>query len=143
LPARNDSDEIAAKIVGQLLERRGVGAKALSSHALTGECLEELRELDLNVVCVCTVFPPAWRHSRYLCKKLKTEFPDLKIIALIWGAHEDIDEIKTRLGLAPSDVVVKTVGHAVDQLGLLGSPAEAVDDGTSRQREDEPEPAHH
>src|SRR5687768_335599 len=57
LPSRDDSDEIAATIVAQLLERRGVGAKALSCQSLTAECVGRLRELQLNVVCVCTVFP--------------------------------------------------------------------------------------
>jgi predicted PurR-regulated permease PerM len=142
LPARDDSDEIGATIVAQLLERRGVGAKVISCHSLTAECVEELRTLQLNVVCVCTVFPPAWRHSRYVCKKLKTECPDVKIIALTWGAHEETDEIQRRLGLEPSDVVVKTVGHAVDQLGLLGSPCEPVDDGHSHYSRAEPEHAH-
>jgi predicted PurR-regulated permease PerM len=141
LPSRDDSDEIAATIVAQLLERRGVGAKALSCQSLTAECVGRLRELQLNVACVCTVFPPAWRHSRYLCKRLKAEFPEMKIIALTWGAHEEIDEIQTRLGLSAGDVVVKTVGHAVDQLGLLGSPHEAVDDGHSHHSRPEPEHA--
>src|SRR5688500_14242353 len=67
VPARADSDEIAATIVGQIMERRGVGAKTLSCSTLTVECMDELRALQVNVVCVCTVFPPAWRHSRYLC----------------------------------------------------------------------------
>jgi hypothetical protein len=44
--------------------------------------------------------------------------------------------------LEPSDVVVKTAGHAVDQLGLLGSPHEPVDDGHSHYSRVEPEHAH-
>jgi predicted PurR-regulated permease PerM len=142
LPARDDSDEIVAAIVAQLLERRGVGAKAISCHSLTAECMKELGALHLNVVCICTVFPLAWRHSRYLCKKLKAEFPEIKIIALTWGAHEETNDIQRRLGLDPSDVVVKTAGHAVDQLGLLGSPHEPVDDGHSHYSRAEPAHAH-
>jgi predicted PurR-regulated permease PerM len=138
LPARDASDEIAATIVAQLLERRGVGARPLSCQSLTAECVEELRDSNLKVVCVCTVFPPAWRHSRYLCKRLKAEFPEMRIIVLAWGAHEETDEIQKRLGLSASDVVVKTVGHAVDQLGLLGSPHDAVDDGHSHHSRLEP-----
>jgi predicted PurR-regulated permease PerM len=143
LPARDDSDEIVATIAGQLLERRGVGAKAFSCSTLTVECMDELRVLQVNVVCICTVFPPAWRHSRYLCKKLKAEFPDIKIVVLTWGAQEGVDEIQERLGLASSDLVVKTIGHAVDQLGLLGSPHEAVDDGHTHSSRAEPEHAPH
>ena len=142
LPARDGSDELAAMIVTQLLERRGVGAKQLSCHSLTAECVEQLRELQVNVVCVCTVRPPGWRHSRYLCKRLKADFPDMKIVVLTWGADEETDEIQRRLGLEPSDVVVKTAGHAVDQLGLLGSPHEPVDDGHSHYSRAEPEHAH-
>jgi hypothetical protein len=45
-----------------------------------------------------------------------------------WGASEEIEEIQQRLGVAPSDVVVKTVGHAVDQAGLLASNIEAAEE---------------
>lgn len=131
IPARDDSDEIAATIIAQVLERRGVGAKAFSCHFLTAECATELRQMQLSVACICTLHPPAWRHARYLIKKLRAELPALKIIVAAWGAHEEIDEIQRRLGLASGDLVVKTIGHAVDQLGLLSSNAEAVEESKS------------
>jgi predicted PurR-regulated permease PerM len=128
LPARDDADEIAACIVAQTLQRRGVGARAFSADSLTAECITELRQLQPAVICICTVAPPAWRHSRYLCKRLRGDFPDTKFIIMTWGATEEIDEIQQRLGIAPSDVVVKTVGHAIDQAGLLASNIEAAED---------------
>src|SRR6185503_15937218 len=136
LPARDDADEIAACIVAQTLNRRGIGARAFSANALTAECMEELRQLQLPVVCICTVEPPAWRHSRYLCKRLRTAFPDIKLVAMTWGAQKEIDEIQQRLGLTASDIVVKTIGHAVDQTGLFGSNSEALAD-TAAERQAE------
>ena len=136
LPARDDADELAACIVAQTLNRRGIGAKAFSANALTAECMEELRQLQLPVVCICTVEPPAWRHSRYLCKRLRTAFPDIKLVAMTWGAQKEVDEIQQRLGLTASDVVVKTIGHAVDQTGLFGSNSDALAD-TAAERQAE------
>ncbi|MCI0745633.1 MAG: AI-2E family transporter [Verrucomicrobia subdivision 3 bacterium] len=127
IPARADADELAACIVAQLLRRRGIGARAVSAHALTAESLEELRNEHLQVVCICTIAPAAWRHARYLCKRVRSHFPRLKIIALTCGAEEDPADIQQRIGLAPSDIVVKTIGHAVDQAGLLGSNGASTD----------------
>jgi len=128
IPARDHSDEIAATIIVQLLERRGVGAKAFSADALTAEFIEEMRRLPLSVICLCTVAPPAWRHAKYLCKRLRGQFPGTKLLAITWGAKEEIDEIQKRVGLDPSDIVVKTIAHAVDQAGLIALNTEANGD---------------
>jgi hypothetical protein len=140
LPARDDADEIAATIVAQILTRRGVGAKAFSSDALTAECLQALHELQTPVVCVCTVSPPAWRHSRYLCKRLRNDFPNLKLVVMTWGAREETEEIQQRFGLASSDIVVKTLGHAVDQTSLLASNSEALAERGIARNDAQPAP---
>ncbi len=125
IPARDHADEIAATILVQLLERRGVGAKAFSADALTAEFIEEMRRLPPSVICLCTVAPPAWRHAKYLCKRLRGQFPETKLFAITWGAKEEIDDIRKGVGLDPSDIVVKTITHAVDQAGLIASNTEA------------------
>jgi predicted PurR-regulated permease PerM len=128
LPGRDDADEIAAWIVAQSLERRGVRTQAFSADSLTAEFVAELRKLQPAVICICTVAPPAWRHCRYICKRLRGDFPNTRFVVMTWGASEETDDIQQRLGIAPSDVVVKTVGHAVDQAGLLASSIEAAED---------------
>ncbi|HMJ64829.1 MAG TPA: AI-2E family transporter [Candidatus Binatia bacterium] len=137
IPARGDADEIAATIVAQLLERRGVGAKAFSDHALAGECIDEMHRSSLSLICICTVGPPAWKHVKYLCKRLCTHFPDVKLIVMTWGAKEEIEQIQQRLGLAPEDLVVKTIGHAVDQAGLIASNTESIAESQAQENDHE------
>jgi predicted PurR-regulated permease PerM len=132
IPAREHADEIAATIIVQLLERRGVGAKAFSAHALSAEFIEEMRGLPPSIICLCMVAPPAWRHAKYLCKRLRGQFPETRLCAITWGVKEEIDEIQKRIGLDPSDVVVKTIAHAVDQAGLIASNTEANGDSQAQ-----------
>ena len=127
VPARDGSDEIVAAIVAQLLERRGIRGQALACQSLSGECVEKLRDSPFKVVCVCSVAPPAWRHARFLCKKLKADAPDLKLVAFTWGAQEQVDDIQRRLGLESSHVVFKAVAQAVDQIALIASNAESIE----------------
>ena len=93
------------------------GARAFSADALTAECVEELQKFQPAVICICTV--------RYR-QCLRHDFAHTKLVILAWGASEEAEEIQQRLGAASSDVVVKTVGHAVDQAGLLASNIEAT-----------------
>jgi predicted PurR-regulated permease PerM len=130
IPARTEADEIAALILSQLLHRRCVPAKPLSATALTGEYLEELKENNLDLVCVSKVAPPGIRPVRYLCKRLRNEMPNLKVIIGLWGVTEDRSDLRDRLGLAPSDIVVTRLSEAIEHIATLSSYAnsEALED---------------
>ena len=119
IPARSEADEIAALILSQLLHRRCVGAKALSATALTGEYLKELRENNLDLVCISKVAPPAIRPVRYFCKRLRNELPHLKIIVGLWGVTEDPNDFRDRLGLTPGDIVVTRLSEAIEHIAPL------------------------
>jgi predicted PurR-regulated permease PerM len=139
--SRDGSDEIAAAIVAQLLERRGIAARAYPCHTLSAECIQKLHDPHLKVVCICSVAPLAWRHARYLCKRLKSQSPGLKLVAFAGGAQEEVDAIQQRLGLENSDVVFKTAGHAVDQIGLIATNAESIE-SRALEHEESSTPAH-
>ena len=55
-----------------------------------------------------------------------------------WGAAEEPREIESRLGLSPSDVIVKTIGHAVDQIGSMVSHAETAVESDEHEKHAEP-----
>lgn len=95
IPARDEADEIAALMLEQLLNKRGISATILSCAGLLGECVEEVEKLKPRVVCVAAVPPFGYVHARYLCRRLRDRFPELKIVAAIL-TEGDVNEIKKR-----------------------------------------------
>lgn len=118
LPARGRADEIAAMMLAQLLEARGVRARAASASVLASERLEAVAQEKIGLVCVSTVPPDGYLHTRYLCKRLRDEFSQMKIIAaiLVSGSGE---EVKHREPPMPSDEIAVTLAEAVNQVCAL------------------------
>ena len=52
IPARDEADDIAALMLVQLLQKRGIPAQRLSSAALAGECVEAVGRGQARIACV-------------------------------------------------------------------------------------------
>src|SRR5262249_54101001 len=91
LPARGEGDEIAALMLAQLLNARGIATKPVSAEALSSERLEAASGENIEVVCVATVVPDGYLHARYLCKRLHEQFLEMRIVAAILVRDEARD----------------------------------------------------
>jgi hypothetical protein len=111
IPARDEADEIGAMMLAVLLKRRGVPAKVLSSEALAAESLEEVASEHAHVACVTAVPPFGFTHARYLCKKLRAQFPELKLVAAIL-TETDVQELKSRQPPVPADQMATNLEQA-------------------------------
>jgi predicted PurR-regulated permease PerM len=120
LPARGEADELAALMLVQLSSARGISAKAASASALASERLEEAGEEKIEVVCVSTVVPDGCLHTRYLCKRLREQFPDLRIVAAILIRDDARDVRRRELSIAANEVAV-TLSEAAKQIQSLVS----------------------
>ena len=124
IPARDQADEVAARMLEQLLSKKQVTAKALSAAALTSECLQEVGHDHAKIVCVLSVPPFGYMHARYLCRKIRAEFPDLKIVAAILTERE-VEEIKQRQPSLAADELACSLKQTLDvAISLLHSGAQ-------------------
>jgi predicted PurR-regulated permease PerM len=112
IPARDEADEIAALMLEQLLSKRGINAKALSCAGLLGECIQKVEQEKPGVVCVAAVPPFGYVHARYLCRRLRNRFPDLKVVAAIL-TEGDVNEIKKRQPPVPADEIGSSLTQAL------------------------------
>jgi hypothetical protein len=119
LPARDQSDEIAARMLAHLLSAEGVEAHAVSAESLSGEMLEQVGKVQPPIVCVSAVPPAAATHSRVLCKRLRARFPDLVIMVGVWDSGADPHIVRRRLGGSGRETVVTTLAQGVDQIRSL------------------------
>ena len=118
LPADGPADEIASHMLTQLLAARGVAARTASSDSLASERLEEAGGEKIEVVCVTTVMSEGFLHARYLCKRLRGQFPELRIVAAIVACHEARD-LQTRESQELANEVACSLGAAAKLIPSL------------------------
>ncbi len=118
IPARDEADEIAAQMLVQLLNKRGLSAKAMDSQALASESLEEVGKDKPQVVCVAAIPPLGYLHTRYLCRRLRAEYPELRLIGAVL-TEGDVEEIKKRRPAVTANDLASSLKQAVTQIVAL------------------------
>lgn len=116
LPAQAERDELAGAMLTQLLQQQGFEAATAPGKLSAGELLGLVEKVDVDVVCISVVTPSTIIHARYLCKKVRTRFPKVKIIIGLWNATENITEATGRLRDSGADEVVVSLAEAVEQI---------------------------
>ena len=132
IPARDDADEIAASMICELLNKRGIPARLLSCAALAGECIEQMHKGQARIACVTVVPPHGYMNARYMCRRLHDEFPDLKVVAAIL-TEGDSNKVRERQPKIQADEVATTLKQAVASiLAFMPEREESKAEGTAK-----------
>src|SRR5262245_3046865 len=135
-PAHDEGDELSLLMLRHLLDPACWTVDAASPHLLTSEVLALVEELRPAVLCIgAGPFGVPVSQTRYLCKRLRARFPNLKIIVGQWGVGEAGASVSRRqLEAAGADFVSTSLVEAREQLqiihGLDHSPAALTSAGT-------------
>lgn len=105
VPARDEADEIAAQLLAELLTKRGLGSRALRSSSLLNESLENASVTEARVVCVLSIPPFGLMHVRYLCRRLKANAKNQKVVAVILTGSEADDTRKRSFRILADEIV--------------------------------------
>ena len=70
----------------QILDPARWDLELIAPGTLTAELLDLVAERRPAAVCIAATPPGGLAHTRYLCKRLRSRFPDLKILVGRWGA---------------------------------------------------------
>jgi hypothetical protein len=116
LPARDPADELAAMMLAQVLEGQGYCAQYVSVERLASEYVELVEKRGVQVVIISALPPAAVTHARYLVKRLRGRFPELKVIVGLWTTRINLERAKQRLETTGTSVVVSSIRDAVEQL---------------------------
>jgi predicted PurR-regulated permease PerM len=118
IPARDEADELAAYMFKLMLQKRGIAAKALTARLSVPEVTEEIERSKPKAACVVAVPPFARMHTRYLCRRVRHEFKDLKlVVAFLTG--KDADLAKPGSGLPAADETAATLSQAAAAVASL------------------------
>jgi predicted PurR-regulated permease PerM len=108
-PARDETDELALRMFVNLLDPGRWDLEILPVAALAAELLDKVHGAGLGAVVVAALPPGGLAHTRYLCKRLRQRFPDLKIAVGLWGLEGNADHARELLAAAGADHVGTTM----------------------------------
>ncbi len=112
-PAHDEADELALLMFRQLLDSTKYEVEIMSDETLTSEVVALVGEKNPAMICIAAVPPGGLAQTRYLCKRLRARFPNLKIAVGRWGTgSEDSNSIL----LAGADKVGTTMIETREQM---------------------------
>jgi len=114
-PAADEGDEVALLMFGQLLKPTDCTLEIVPASALSGEIVSLVSERKPAVVVIGAVPPEGLAQGRYLCKRLRARFPELKVIVGRWGEFPGESD-RASLLEAGADAVASTFAQSRDQL---------------------------
>jgi predicted PurR-regulated permease PerM len=124
-PAYDAADELALLMLQQLLDPARYRMAIVSAGMLTGEVLSVVEQQHVRLICVAALPPGALAPVRYLCKRLRTRFPECRIVVGHWGAGAESNSSRVGLREAGADEVgtsLRETHNQVSQLSQLVSP---------------------
>jgi len=127
VPGTGLIDEAAAIALAQLLERRGIGARAKEADTLSMAKVFALDTKDVALVCLCYLGNASAAQIRYAARRMRRKAPDaFMLLCLLNETHqsEDAEAIQLPPG---SDVVKGSLADAVQRvvalaMGKAGAP---------------------
>jgi len=123
IPARDEADQISAMILAQLLRDRGIQAMAPEGVKPSGELVEWVARARPKLVCVCAVPPLGYIHARYICRHLKNQVQDARLIGVIL-TEESVEELEQRQPPLEADLLSSSLKQAINHVvSIVGAPS--------------------
>jgi predicted PurR-regulated permease PerM len=120
-PARDEVDALALEMLRHLLDPARYRIEMIGASMLTAEVVAWVNLYRPALLCIGAVAPGGLSQARHLCKRLRSQCPELKIIVGRWGLHDEKDTDRKHLLAAGADYVETTMldtQRALTQLRL-------------------------
>ena len=108
-PARDGADALALEMVRHVLDPAKYRLEVYGTGMLTAEVVDWVGLHRPALVCIGAVAPGGLSQARHLCKRLRSQCPDLKIVVGRWGLHDERDTDCQQLLAAGADYVETSV----------------------------------
>ena len=118
LPAREEADEIVLLMLRQQLDPERFAVEVASPDLLVSEAIAAVEARAPAAVLIGALAGGAGHalHLRYLCKRLRTSFPDLPIVVGWWGADGGDDAAGDAMVAAGASRVTVSLAEACAHL---------------------------
>jgi predicted PurR-regulated permease PerM len=89
IPAKDSVDHAAAAIFTKVLEPHSWTAEIAPVDRLASELIMRVEVFDPAVAVIVAVAPGGITHARYVCKRIRSRFPSLKLVVGRWADSGD------------------------------------------------------
>ena len=120
-PVHDETDVLALLMLQHMLDPSRYKIESLGATVLTAEVLSLVEQRQVQLICLGGIAPGGMAHTRYLCKRLRTRFSDLKIVVGRWGFSGNSAESQHLLRQAGADAVETTLHDTCSQLMQFAS----------------------
>jgi hypothetical protein len=97
-PAADEYDEVALLMFRHLVEASGADVEVASVKMLSAEVMTKIEEEQPALILITALPPGGVAQTRYLSKRLRARFPDLRILVGRWGVGRDnVETVRNRL----------------------------------------------
>jgi hypothetical protein len=118
-PARDQADRLALEMLRQLLDPAKWVVEVSAVDTMTADLVTQVAEQTPALVCIGALPPGGLAHTRYLCKKLRARFPEVKIVVGRWGLTGGVETNREQLQDAGADLIATTLLETRSQLNSL------------------------
>jgi hypothetical protein len=116
IPGTGLIDEAAAIALAQLLERRGIGARAKEADALSMGKLFALDTNNVALVCLCYLGKASAAQIRYAARRMRRKAPEAFILICLLNVTDTAEDAEA-IALPPeSDVVQGSLADSVQRV---------------------------
>ena len=99
-----------------LLDPSHYDIELLHPTMLASEVVTLVEQQGVGLICLGTLAPGGLAQTRYLCLRLRTRLPELKIVVGRWGFSGSGEESGEMLREAGADIVATTLHETCIQL---------------------------
>lgn len=112
VPARDEADEIVGIMMMQILRRAGYHTEVLAIASVS-TMLEQVRKMQADVICVSALPPFAAVQAKSLCRQLRQQCPEVKIILGLWQFPGGVAKAQERIGANCADMIGTSLAQIV------------------------------
>jgi hypothetical protein len=115
-PAQDATDQLALEMLRRLLDPAKWDVQVVPVDTLAAELVELAAQHADGIVCIGSLGPGGLAHTRYLCKRLRANLGDVKILVGRWGFNGDVQQAQEKLCQAGADHVETTLAESRNHL---------------------------
>ncbi len=116
LGARAERDQLASGMLAHLLQQAGCEGHVARAAWNPAEFMKFARENPVDAICISVVAPSTVIHARYLCRKIRGQFPEMKILVGLWAAGIESGDLRQQLRDSGADEMVVSLADAVEHI---------------------------
>jgi len=118
--ANGAADQLALEMLSQSLTEAPIVIEITNARMLATELVTLVRTQGVSVICIADLPPSPSSKSRYLIKRLRAAFPELRIVMGRWSPVAMADESTLALKEAGATLVATTLAETREYLeGLV------------------------